>query len=126
MPTGLSFCSTSGRRKRRRWRRKSTAGARPSGAWRGAACSSGPGAARRTADELGRGLLLPEVLAHLPRKTRALTLVPDDSLHGFPFAALVHEGRHLVESFALSVAFDRRPPAKPSAARAARASRNGA
>ena len=41
--------------------------------------------------------------------------MPDDALHGFPFAALPINGRPLVEDFAVSLAFDHTPP--PATAR---------
>jgi hypothetical protein len=56
--------------------------------------------------ELAEALSLPAVLGGLPRFVRALTIVPDDSLHGFPFAAVRYRGRYLVERFALSLAFE--------------------
>lgn len=59
------------------------------------------------ASELGAGLQLTQLLNALPRRTRRITIVPDDSLHGFPFAALQHKGRYLVEDYAISIAFDR-------------------
>jgi CHAT domain-containing protein len=53
-------------------------------------------------EELAEALSLPSVA----RWVRALTIVPDDSLHGFPFAAVRYRGRYLVERFALSLAFE--------------------
>ena len=58
--------------------------------------------ARRVTEELGELLQLPAVLKDLPRLTRRLTLVPDDSLHGFPFAALTHRGHYLIERYSLT------------------------
>jgi CHAT domain-containing protein len=65
---------------------------------------------------LAEGLRLPELLAGLPADTRGLAVVPDDSLHGFPFAACRHRGRYLVEHYALSTAFERTagPPPRPA------------
>lgn len=59
------------------------------------------------ADALAGALGLAGLLDGLPARVRSLTFVPDDALHGFPFAALTHAGRPLVESFAVSVAFTR-------------------
>jgi hypothetical protein len=74
-----------------------------------------PARADDLADELACGLRLPDLLAGLPPEVRRLTVVPDDSLHGFPFAALRHRGRYLTEDYALSVAFDRSaPPTSPA------------
>jgi hypothetical protein len=57
---------------------------------------------RRMSETLGLGSLL----SALPRRVRAITIVPDDSLHGFPFPALIHEGKFLIERYALSLAFE--------------------
>ena len=57
-------------------------------------------------DHLSDALQIPAVLASLPKGVRALTIVPDDSLHGFPFAAITHGGRRLIERYAISLAFE--------------------
>jgi CHAT domain-containing protein/tetratricopeptide (TPR) repeat protein len=59
--------------------------------------------------ELANALSLPDILQTLPRRIRALTIAPDDSLHGFPFASLRHQDRFLIERFALSLAFETSP-----------------
>lgn len=51
-------------------------------------------------------LQIHQLLKSLPKHIHALTIVPDDSLHGFPFAAILHEGQYLVERYALSIAFE--------------------
>jgi CHAT domain-containing protein len=56
--------------------------------------------------ELAAALSLPDLLKSMPRRIKALTIAPDDSLHGFPFAALRHQGAYLVGRFALSLAFE--------------------
>jgi tetratricopeptide (TPR) repeat protein len=61
--------------------------------------------ARQVAGHLSVLLQLPSLLDSLPHSTCALTLVPDDSLHGFPFAAITHRGRYLIERYALSFAY---------------------
>lgn len=61
--------------------------------------------AREVADRLSEILQLTSILDNLPGTTRALTIVPDDSLHGFPFAAITHRGRYLVEQYALAFAY---------------------
>lgn len=58
------------------------------------------------AQRFASALQMPALLRDLPDRVRGLTIVPDDSLHGFPFAAMVHEGKYLIERFALSVAFE--------------------
>lgn len=62
--------------------------------------------AAETVDKLALALQLSASLANLPQHVRSLTIVPDDSLHGFPFAAISHNGKPLIESYALSVAFE--------------------
>lgn len=56
---------------------------------------------------LAQGLQIPALLGQLPPRVRALTVVPDDSLHGFPFAAISYGGRYLAEQYALTVGFAR-------------------
>jgi CHAT domain-containing protein len=48
---------------------------------------------------------------------RELTVVPDDCLHGFPFAALPLEGGYLVERYAVSLAYQCLPRRAPRPAR---------
>jgi tetratricopeptide (TPR) repeat protein len=54
------------------------------------------------ASTLAERLGLAELL-DLPRRVRSLTILPDDALHGFPFAALRLNDRYLVERFAISI-----------------------
>jgi CHAT domain-containing protein len=61
---------------------------------------------KAVSEQLAKALQIPQFLDGMPKRVRALTIVPDDSLHGFPFAAIVHEGKYLIERFALSVAFE--------------------
>ena len=58
---------------------------------------------------------LEELLGDLPRTITAVTVVPDDVLHGCPFAALPFEGKFLVERFAVSLSFE--VPPRPRCAR---------
>ena len=60
----------------------------------------------QVANYLAEALQVPAFLDTLSATVRALTIVPDDSLHGFPFAAIVHQGRYLIERYALSLAFE--------------------
>jgi len=55
------------------------------------------------AHEVGVALQVSSALGSLPRNVRSLRIVPDDSLHGFPFGALKHQDQYLVERFALSI-----------------------
>jgi CHAT domain-containing protein len=61
--------------------------------------------ARRVAERLSTLLQLPAALDDLPRSTRTLTLVLDDCLHGFPFAAISDRGSFLIERYALAFAY---------------------
>jgi hypothetical protein len=79
------------------------------------------------ANRLSELLELPSLLNDLPRHIRSLTIVPDDILHGFPFAAIVHRGKYLIERYALTVHYDSRgyesrrrlsPPAEAPTAKA--------
>jgi len=66
------------------------------------------------AGEIASILQLPILLDSLPTEVRSITIVPDDSLHGFPFAAIYHKGKYLIENYALSYAFEH--GARPTAA----------
>jgi len=65
--------------------------------------------AARTAQMLGDRLGVTAALQALPRRIRSLTIVPDDALHGFPFAAIPDRGRYLTQRFALSIAYQGTP-----------------
>jgi CHAT domain-containing protein len=54
------------------------------------------------ATDLAGTLQIPGVLETLPASVTALRLVLDDSLHGFPFAGIVHDGQYLIERWAIS------------------------
>jgi CHAT domain-containing protein len=58
---------------------------------------------------LGNALQLPSILARLPQRVTALTIIPDDILHGFPFAAMPHGDRYWVERFSLGIGFESLP-----------------
>ncbi len=74
--------------------------------------------ASRALRAIGEALQLPALVADLPTHTRSLTFVGDDVLHGISFAAVQYEreGRtkYLVEDFAVTVANEWRPKARPS------------
>jgi hypothetical protein len=74
-------------------------------AWHEAALGVNPAAAGRAVRKLEESLGLGEILERLPPRVRSLTIVPDDALHGFPFAALHYRNGYLVERFALSIAY---------------------
>lgn len=58
------------------------------------------------ANQLAQMLDFPSLLKSLPKNTRSLTLVPDDILHGFPFATIMHQGKYLIEQYALSITYE--------------------
>lgn len=60
-------------------------------------------------DSLGETLQIEAFVAALPKRVRGLSIIPDDVLHGVPFAALKHRGRYLVDRYALSIGFTTRP-----------------
>lgn len=68
----------------------------------------------QVADELAEILQLPRLMKGLPKRVKALSFLPDDVLHGLPFAALRCDGRYLIEKFAVGtfVERDEAPPAK--------------
>jgi tetratricopeptide (TPR) repeat protein len=54
---------------------------------------------------LANALQLPALVAALPSRTTALTIVPDDALHGFPFAATSIGPEKLIDRYAVSIGF---------------------
>lgn len=50
-------------------------------------------------------LEIPKLLK-VSRRITSLTIVPDDILHGFPFAAIPYRNRYLVEHYAISIAYE--------------------
>lgn len=77
--------------------------------------------AQQVAAELARRLQLPSLLDRQSRWINSLTLVVDDILHGFPFAAIVYRNRFLIERYALAFAYksgesETVPPARNSQA----------
>ncbi len=64
--------------------------------------------------DLAEALALPALLQDLPAAVSELVFVPDDSLYGYPFAALRDAEGYLIERYAISVAHRR--PRSPVAA----------
>jgi CHAT domain-containing protein len=60
---------------------------------------------RIVAEYLATILQIPRFLRSLPKRIKNLTIIPDDSLHGFPFAAIIHEKEYLLDRYALSIGF---------------------
>lgn len=61
--------------------------------------------ADEVAATLAKALQIPDIIAALPERIRCLNIVPDDILHGFPFAVLRYEEKYLIERYRLAVAF---------------------
>jgi CHAT domain-containing protein len=60
--------------------------------------------ADETAAEIGRALGLQPMLQSLPARVRRITIVPDDQLHAFPFAALpIGGGSYVVDRWAITI-----------------------
>lgn len=77
-------------------------------AWhRGVSAETAPESLDRMAGELSEGLRLPQLIARLPRRITRLLLVADDSLLGFPFAALRLGDQYLVDKYAVTMTYDR-------------------
>lgn len=58
------------------------------------------------AEKLAEMLQIPQLLKNLPKHIRALTIVPDDILHGFPFAAIFYQGQYLIERYSIAIAYE--------------------
>jgi hypothetical protein len=71
--------------------------------WHENALGVSPPALARVARNLDEQLGIGPLLRSLPDRVRSLTVVPDDALHGFPFAALPWRDGYLVERFAVSI-----------------------
>jgi len=76
--------------------------------------------ASRVLKAISEALQLPALLARIPARTSSLTFVPDDILHGIPFAAIPVSSKiskYLVEDFAVTVSNEWRPKVRqPSTA----------
>ena len=55
--------------------------------------------------EIAELLNLPSLLEDLPKRIKAITIIPDDILHGFPFATIIHQNSYLIENYSLSIAY---------------------
>jgi CHAT domain-containing protein len=73
--------------------------------WHEAIPENRPDQALLAARLLARELQLDAALSELPRRVQRLAILPDDVLHGFSFAAIKIGDQHLIERFALSIAF---------------------
>ncbi|MDZ7966375.1 MAG: CHAT domain-containing protein [Nostoc sp. DedSLP03] len=69
---------------------------------------------QKITDNLADILQLPKILDGIPKHIQALTIVPDDILHGFPFASVIYKGKYLIEHYALAIAYEsKNKPIKP-------------
>ena len=66
---------------------------------------SRPDSAARAAALLCQELQIEAILDELPSRVTRITILPDDALHKFPFAALPVRGGFLIEHFAVSIGF---------------------
>lgn len=55
--------------------------------------------------EIAKLLNFSSLLNDLPKRIKAITIVPDDILHGFPFATIIHRDRYLIEDYSLSISY---------------------
>ncbi len=78
-------------------------------AWHEKTLDGPAGAGRRAGEELSCQLGLTAALAALPPRVSSLIIVPDDALHGLPFAALRYQDQYLVERYSLSMSYQCRP-----------------
>jgi CHAT domain-containing protein len=68
----------------------------------------------QVAEELAKILKLPRLMKGLPKRVKALSFLPDDVLHGLPFAALRCDGRYLIEKFAVGTFVEREEESSPN------------
>jgi len=69
---------------------------------------------QKITDNLADILQLPQILDRIPKHIQALTIVPDDILHGFPFASITYKGKYLIKHYALAIAYESKSkPIKP-------------
>ncbi len=55
---------------------------------------------------LGDILQIPQILERIPKHIQSLTIVPDDILHGFPFATIIYDKKYLIEHYRLSISYE--------------------
>lgn len=89
--------------------------------WHEAVPESRPDNAASAAALLAQELQIEAILDELPSRVTRIAILPDDALHGFPFAALPLRGGFLIEHFAVSIGFQ---PNRRKILRRAKASRS--
>jgi CHAT domain-containing protein/tetratricopeptide (TPR) repeat protein len=63
---------------------------------------------REISQQLSEILKLNLLLKGLPKRIKSISIVPDDILHGFPFASILHENKYLIEKYAISISYESR------------------
>lgn len=61
---------------------------------------------QKITNQLADTLAIPLLLKDLPQTIRALTIVPDDILHGFPFSTVIYQGKPLITRYAICIAYE--------------------
>lgn len=74
--------------------------------WHETIPESRPDEAGRLASTIAKQIGIAELVAQFAASVNRLTILPDDVLHGFPFATIRSGEKYLVERFALSIGFD--------------------
>jgi CHAT domain-containing protein len=60
---------------------------------------------QKISNRLSEILKIDLLLKGLPKRIKSISIIPDDILHGFPFATLLHENKYLIEKYAISVSY---------------------
>lgn len=68
---------------------------------------------RRISQELSQLLKIDLLLTDLPKRIKCISIVPDDILHGFPFAIIPHKGKYLIKEYAISIAYESQYRTRP-------------
>ena len=74
--------------------------------WHETIPESRPDEAGRLALAIAKQIGIEDLLAQLPAGVNRLTILPDDVLHGFPFATIRSSEKYLIERFPISIGFD--------------------
>jgi tetratricopeptide (TPR) repeat protein len=57
------------------------------------------------------------LLKGLPKRVKSISIIPDDILHGVPFAVLTHENNHLIQKYSISISYESQHPKQVKSAR---------
>jgi CHAT domain-containing protein len=61
---------------------------------------------RKISDRVSKILKVDSLLKGLPKRIKSISIVPDDILHGFPFAIILYKNKYLIEKYAISISYD--------------------